>query len=134
MLNQAVEQRLRFCPSDLPELQGLKVRHCNLKGRLINLHRGRSSADQERMGILLSDARKCDMTLPVQLQHQTPAYHVPECTVGLHPTPGFTQLPGESPAAVLGMLRDELPDKGDVLPRKFPTSVSNQRFHGQDIP
>jgi hypothetical protein len=133
LLDQTVEKGFHIRPPDLTELEGDNIRHLPFYGRLVYLYPGRLLAMHQRIDDPDPDGRQFNLTRSGKMKHQPPTHHVPKRPVGLHPAPSLTKLPGKHPAAVAYVPGNELPDKDDFFVRHRFASVSNHRFHAQDI-
>ena len=123
-LDQPVEQRLVGRATHLPDLQRQKLSQRRRDRALVQQPvRRRPLAMGERIRRRMPFGRQFDMPAPMQRQHQTPADHVAQRPVGLPPIPRFAQPGGELPSAGAGMLRDEPPNRFNLIRGNRTTAI-----------
>jgi len=71
-----------------------------------------------------------DQPRAVQREHEAAADHVLEGPVLLAPVPGAAEFLGQRPAALAGVMGDELADEGHLTHANFPAAVAEQYTHG----
>ena len=106
VLDEAVEDRLISCASDLLKAQRPKLAQRLLEGRGIHQHRGGPRAPHQRIGRSKTNARQLNLARPVQHQQQAPADHIPRRTVGLLPLPSLAQFRRQRSPAGSGVCGD----------------------------
>jgi len=72
--------------------------------------------------------------LPFQHQQQTAAHDIAQSSVGLLPPQDFAQLPRQFPTAAVGVRRDELSQKIDLLAVDALPAVAPRFRHSHSMP
>jgi hypothetical protein len=81
-----------------------------------------------------ADGRQRNLAGPLQQQQQTAADYVAQGAVGLFPPQGFAQLARQLPTATVGMRRDELPQKSELLSVDGLPAVAPRFRHNRSMP
>lgn len=116
LLYQAVKKLFLVCFSDLAELNRLELFDRGDKRSLDDAKALRFSL----LGLSATSewflsGRKCNVALPVKLQHESPANSILECAVRLNPIPFTANSQGQSSTALIRIIVDELAEKVDVV-------------------
>ena len=91
-LQQTVPQRLFLGATNQFELQWLEVAQTAFDGRGIDPCRLRSGSVGQRVMPHVTHWRQLDLAGTVQHEQQAAAHHIAQCSIGLAPLPGFTEL------------------------------------------
>ena len=92
LMDKAVEQFFSGALSDLAQDNRSKFSHCGIDGILSYDNFFRRLTPGKRIGRGGFSRWQREVPFPLQFEHQSPADHVLEITVGLHPIPGPTDL------------------------------------------
>jgi len=133
LFHEGVEQLLHRCASDLAKLDGKDFPQFPGDGSLIHFHaRGSFSMDQRVVGGA-SPGGQLDVARPVQLKEKSPAYHLLEGAVLLHPVPCPAKPARQTGPAVVGMLCHEPLDEGHILCCSDFASICDSQVHREKI-
>src|ERR1017187_2077237 len=132
--DKVVEERLLGRAPHWLKLQGPERPQGRFQGRGIEPKRSQDflpvrGAPGRGVAMHLPRGRQFQAPSPLQLQEESPADHIAECTVGLLPPPGFAQPQRNLPPVGVGMFGDQLTDKFHFRRRDEPPPVAKISFH-----
>ncbi len=134
LLNQAVTKFFMPGSSGQAELNGLELFNCGYNRRLIDVEFlgfflfGLSAAGEGPL-----PGRKCNVSLPVKLQHESPANSILEHAVGLSPIPFAANSQGQRSTTLIGIVGDDLTEKVDVAGAYVTFTISKYLGHVENI-
>ena len=134
LLNQAVKKLFMLGFSDLAELNGLESFNCGDNRCLVDVEFlsffpfGLPTASE-----WFFSGRKCNVALPVKLQHESPANPILVYAVGLNPIPFMADSQGQSSTALIRIVGDELTKKVNVVGGYGTFAVSEYLGHAGNI-
>jgi hypothetical protein len=133
LFHEGVEELLHRCASNLATLDGKDFPQFPRYGGLIHFYtRGSFSMDQRVVGGA-SLGRQLDVACPMQLKEKSPAYHLLEGSVLLHPVPCPAKPARQTVPAVVGMFCHDPLDEGHILCGSDSSSVCDSQVHRKKI-
>lgn len=134
LLNQAVKKRFMLAFPDQTELNGLELFNSGENRCLVDV----GFLDFFPLGLPPTSEwflswRKCNVALPVKLQHESPANPILECAVGLSPIPFMADSHRQSSTALVRIVGNELTEKANVVGGYGTSTVSELHDHVGDI-
>ncbi len=134
LLNQAVKELFMLGFSDQAKLNGLEFFNCrDNRGQVdiefLSFYPFALPTTAERF----LPGRKCNVTLPVKLQHESSANPIFERAVGLGPIPFATDSQGQRSTTLIRIVCDELTEEFDVVGVYGSFAVSKYVGHVESI-
>ena len=134
MLNQVVKELFMLGLSDQAKLNGLESfncrdNRCQVDVEFLSFYPFGLPTTAERF----LSGRKCNVTLPVKLQHESSANPILERAVGLGPIPFAANSQGQRSTALIRIVGDELTEEGDVVGFYGTFAVSKYIGHVESI-
>jgi hypothetical protein len=134
LLDQAVKELFMPGLSGQAELNGLELFHCGDNSRLVDIEiLSFFTFGFPTAGKGFFPGRKCNVTLPMKLQHEFSADPILEHTVGLCPIPFAANCQGQRSTTFIRIVGDELTKEVDVAGAYVTFTVSKYRSHGENI-
>ena len=115
LMDKAVEQFFSGALPNLVQDNRSKFSHCGIDGILSYDNFFRRLTPGKRIGRGGFSRWQREVPFPLQFEHQSPADHVLEIAVGLHPVPCPAHLAGQLTATDVRLLYDEATNKVNVV-------------------
>lgn len=134
LLNQAVEELFILGFSDQAKLNRLEFfnyrdNRCQVDVEFLDFYPFGLPTTAERF----LSGRKCNVALPVKLQHKSSANPILERAVGLGPVPFAADSQGQRSTALIRIVCDELTEEVDVVGAYGTFAVSKYLGHVENI-